>query len=197
VIAAVLLAAGGARRFGTQKLVALFDGVPLVRHAAETLSRVTDEVIVVVGNEHAQVRAALDGLAARIVENPSWAQGMATSLRCGLGAAPASAECVLIALGDQPGIDAEVVRAVIARWRETGRPIVVARYGDGRGHPVLFAREMFDQLMTLEGDQGARSLIEQSPDRVAFVDVAGAAPRDVDTVEDLRGLYLGGSERYA
>lgn len=188
MIAGVLLAAGGARRFGSQKLVAPLDGVPLVRRSADALASATDEVIVVVGNESAAVRAALVGANARIVENPSWAQGMATSLTCGVTAASANAQCILVALGDQPGIDAAVMREVIARWRETGRPIVVARYADGRGHPVLFARAMFEELMALEGDQGARSLIERSADRVAFVDVDGAAPPDVDTVDDLRKL---------
>ena len=175
MIAGLLLAAGGARRFGSQKLVALLDGVPLVRRAVDTGGG-DGACIVVVGNESDSVRRALDGTTATVVENPSWAEGMSTSLRCGVEAIPSSAECVLVALGDQPGIDPEVARAVITRWRETSRPIVVARYADGRGHPVLFARELFGELMTLRGDQGARSLIERSPDRVAFVDVDRVAP---------------------
>lgn len=191
MIVGVLLAAGGARRFGSQKLVALLDGVPLVRRAADTLLAETEDVIAVVGNERALVRDALSGANARIVENALWAEGMATSLKCGIAAVPASAECLLVALGDQPGIDPDVIRAVIARWRETKHPIVVARYADGRGHPVLFARELFGELLMLEGDQGARSLIERSADRVTFVDVSGESPRDVDTIEDLSGLSRG------
>ena len=78
--------------------------------------------------------------------------------------------------------------AVVARWRDSRSPIVVARYLDGRGHPALFARAVFGELLALEGDQGARRVIEGSPNRVAFVDVAGPMPADVDTAEDLRTL---------
>jgi molybdenum cofactor cytidylyltransferase len=188
MIVGVLLAAGGARRFGSQKLVALLDGVPLVRRAADVLAQATDDVIAVVGSESAQVCAALDGSAARTVINASWADGMATSLVCGVGAVPADAECILVALGDQPRMDPAVARGVIVRWRETRRPIVVAQYADGRGHPVLFAREVFGELLALAGDQGAKAVIERSPERVAVVDVEGVAPRDVDSVDDLRVL---------
>jgi molybdenum cofactor cytidylyltransferase len=192
VIAGVLLAAGGARRFGSQKLVASLDGEPVVRRAARTLASAVDSLIVVVGNERDAVCTALDGVTATIVENPDWAKGMSTSLDCGISAVPAEAECAIVALGDQPGIDPAVARAVVGRWRDTRSPIVVARYLDGRGHPVLFAREVFGELLALEGDQGARALIERSADRVAFVDVPGRAPRDVDTVEDLRSLTRSG-----
>lgn len=192
MIAGVLLAAGGARRFGSQKLIALLDGEPVVRRAARTLARAVDSLIVVVGNERDAVCVAIDGVTATIVDNVHWARGMSTSLMRGISAVPADAECALVALGDQPGIDAEVARAVVTRWRDTRSPIVVARYADGRGHPVLFARELFGELLALEGDQGARALIERSADRVAVVDVAAAAPRDVDTVDDLRMMTRSG-----
>ena len=187
MIVGVLLAAGGARRFGSQKLVAPLDGVPLVRRAADVLSAVTDALIVVVGNEAAQFATALDGTTATIVENASWADGMSTSLVCGIGAVASSAECVLIALGDQPGIDPDVARAVITRWRETKRPIVLAQYSDGHGHPVLFARELFGELLALSGDVGAKSVIARAPERISVVEVPTATPPDIDTVEDLRG----------
>jgi molybdenum cofactor cytidylyltransferase len=134
------------------------------------------------------VCAALDGVPATIVENPDWARGLSTSLARAISALPAGAECAVVALGDQPGLSGEVARAVVARWRDSRSPIVVARYLDGRGHPALFARAVFGELLALEGDQGARRVIEGSPDRVAFVDVAGPMPADVDTAEDLRTL---------
>jgi molybdenum cofactor cytidylyltransferase len=182
-----LLAAGGARRFGSQKLVALLDGVPLVRRAADVLCDVVDELVVVVGNEAGAIRAALNGITATVVENASWADGMSTSLACGIRAVSPSAECVLIALGDQPGIDPAIARAVISRWRETNSPIVVTRYADGQGHPVLFGREIFDELLALSGDVGAKAVISRAPERVSVVEVSTPAPPDVDTAEDLRG----------
>ena len=185
MIAGVLLAAGGARRFGSQKLIAPFRGMPLVRHAAVTLASETDQLIVVVGNEAELVRDALRGVNANFVENAAWAHGLAGSLRCGVAAAPAETQAIVIALGDQPEIDRSVIRAVAERWRETRQPIVVARYTDARGHPTLFARELFGEILALTGDRGARSVIERVPERVATVEIHGTMPRDIDTVSAL------------
>lgn len=186
MIVGLLLAAGGASRFGSQKLVALAGGVPLVRRAAQTLGSATDVVVVVVGNESRLVRDALSGLPAEIIENNNWQTGMASSVVAGVQAVPGEASALVVMLGDQPGVDVAVVHRAIEAWRATEKPIVVTQYSDGRGHPVLFARELFSELLTLEGDRGARSLIERSPDRVAVIEVDGPMPHDVDTREDLR-----------
>jgi CTP:molybdopterin cytidylyltransferase MocA len=191
VIAGVLLAAGGARRFGSQKLVAPWRGAPLVRHAAASLASATDRLIVVVGSEAAPVRAALGDTPARVVENPAWRDGIAGSLACGVRAAGTSepaAEAIVVALGDQPGLDAALVRRVIARWRETGLPIVSARYDGVGAHPVLFAVDLFAELLALRGDAGARALIARAPGRVTYVDAAAPMPRDVDVPADVAAL---------
>lgn len=188
MIVGLLLAAGGARRFGSQKLVAAFRGRPLVCHAAEALAGVTDTTIAVVGGDARAVRDALDGMVGRVVENHEWATGMASTVRVGTDALPQDAEAVVIALGDQPGVDPEVGHAVIARWRESGKPIVVPRFRDGRGHPVLFARPVFDELRSLSGDVGARGVIARDPARVADVVIDADLPSDVDTPEDLDRL---------
>jgi molybdenum cofactor cytidylyltransferase len=188
MIAGLLLAAGGARRFGSQKLTAEWRGEPLVRHAARALLAAADRVIVVVGSESAAVRVALAGLNVVTIENADWALGLATSLRAGIAGLPADCEAAVVTLGDQPGIEPRVIRAVIARWRERGTAIASASYDGTRAHPVLFARSVFPELLALDGDAGARLLVERSPDRVAYVDVAGALPPDVDTEDDLRAL---------
>jgi molybdenum cofactor cytidylyltransferase len=77
---------------------------------------------------------------------------------------------------------------VIARWRETALPIVSASYRGVRGHPVLFARSVFPELSELQGDAGARLLIERSPARVSYVEIDSEMPRDVDTTEQLAAL---------
>lgn len=188
MIVGLLLAAGGARRFGSQKLVANFRGRPLVCQAAAALGGLTDATIAVVGRDAQAVREALGGVATLVIENREWASGLASSLRVGIDSLPQDAEAVVIALGDQPGVDPEVARTVIARWRESGRPIVVPRFRDGRGHPVLFAREVFEELRSLTGDVGARPVIERVPGRVAEVAVDAQVPEDVDTPEDLDRL---------
>ena len=185
MIAGVLLAAGGSRRFGSQKLVSMLGGVPLVRHAATTLVRSTDALVIVLGHEAEAVRAALSDVDAVVVENPDWSQGLSSSVKCGVAALPAGVEAIVVALGDQPRIDPLVVRSLIECWRAGGKPIVSARYRGERGHPVLFDRAVFPQLEMLRGDVGARTMFEQSPDLVAYVDVDSEVPVDVDTATDL------------
>jgi molybdenum cofactor cytidylyltransferase len=185
VIVGVLLAAGGARRFGSQKLIATLDGIPLVRHAAAALARSTDALVIVIGHEAGAVRVAVAEIDATIVENPDWSQGLSSSLRIGIAALPPDVEALVVALGDQPRIDPLVVRSLVDCWRATGKAIVTARYRGVRGHPVLFDRTVFPQLTMLRGDVGARTIFEQSPDEVAYVDVDDTVPIDVDTVDDL------------
>lgn len=188
MIAGLLLAAGGARRFGAQKLVQPLQGKPLVRHAAEALGAATEELIVVVGHEEARVRAALAGVQCTLVVNAEWAAGLAGSVRAGIAALGDDTDAVVIALGDQPGIDARVVRALVERWRASTMPIVAARYRGGRGHPVLFDRAVFGELAALEGDVGAKPVIERIPSRVAYVEIDEPPPPDVDTAADLASL---------
>ena len=188
MIAGLLLAAGGARRFGSQKLLAPLKGSAIVRRAAETLAAEVDELWVVVGSEADAVRHALDGLRARFVENAQWERGLSSSLSAGIRALPAEVDAIVIALGDQPTLDNEVIRQVIGSWRTSGRPIVSARYRGTRGHPVLLDRRAFAEASSGSGDVGARDLIARDPSRVAFVDVNADPPRDVDIQDDLSAL---------
>ncbi len=117
--------------------------------------------------------------------NGDWASGLSSSLRRGVEALGPDVDAVVVALGDQPGIDPAVVRAVIARWRATEQPIVAVRYRGVQGHPVLFAQSLFVELAATTGDRGAKSVIGRSEERVAYVDVDAPAPPDIDTPEDL------------
>jgi molybdenum cofactor cytidylyltransferase len=196
MICGLLLAAGGARRFKSQKLVAPYRGEPLVRHAARRLAESTDRLIVVVGCEAARVAAAIGEVPATVVENAEWERGLSTSIRRGISALPPECEAVVVGVGDQPGLDPAIVRQVVDRRRETGLSIVSARYRGVPGHPVLFARPVFAELARLDGDAGARLLIERSGDRAAYVDVEHAMPPDVDTVEQLQALDEPGHRRH-
>lgn len=190
VIAGLLLAAGGARRFGSQKLLAPLDGTPIVKRSADALAAETDELWVVIGSDADRVRVALDAVGVRthIVENPQWMHGLSSSLAAGIRALPPTVEAIVIGLGDQPSLDRGVIRDVVAAWRTTGHPIVSARYRGTRGHPVLFDRSVFDEASRITGDVGARDLIVSDPSRVTFIDVNADPPRDVDTTDDLLAL---------
>jgi len=185
MIGGLLLAAGGARRFGSQKLLTSLDGSAIVRRAAETLVAEVDALWVVVGSEADAVRGALDGLAARLAARRRWERGLSSSLAAGIRVLPAEVEAIVVCLGDQPTLDGEVIRRVIESWRSTRHPFVSARYRGVRGHPVLLDRRVFEEASAVTGDVGAREVIARDPSRVVFVDVNSDPPRDVDTKDDL------------
>jgi molybdenum cofactor cytidylyltransferase len=188
MIIGVLLAAGGARRFGAQKLVAMLDGVPVVRPAIDALSHATDAVVVVVGSDAEAVTRALESTGANIVVNDAWALGLSTSLSCGILAVPPSTEAVIVGLGDEPVVDVHVCRELVRAWRRENKSIVAARYNGVQDHPVLFDRAVLGELTSLEGDVGAKSVINRSAERVGFVDVSAPQPIDVDEPGDLQKL---------
>ncbi len=190
MIAGLLLASGASRRFGSNKLVAPLGDRAVVRWSAEALAGAVDETWAVVPSHAAELVAALDGLPVRWVENASAHEGMASSIRAGVAALPAEAEAVVITLGDQPSIDGDVIRRVVATWRAAppGTAGVVSEYEDGRGHPVLFGAALFTALQALDGDRGARDLLASLGERVAVVEVSRPRPADVDTPDALEAL---------
>lgn len=173
----MLLAAGGGSRFGGDghKLLAPFRGRALVAWALEAAS-VLDELIVVTG---AVDLGALVPPGTRVVHNPRWADGQATSLAAAVEAASAH-DAIVVGLGDQPLIPAEAWRRVAAA---VTTPIAVATYGGARRNPVRLARAVWP-LLPVEGDEGARSLLRERKDLVTEVACPGN-PADVDTQEDL------------
>lgn len=186
MIAAIVLAAGASRRFGSQKLLAPLHGKPVVRWAVENvLAALPDEVMVVVGRDGDAVREALEGLAVRVVVNERWAEGMSTSLSAGIAALPADVDAVLIALGDQPGVDPAVIASLFNAYTEGSRPIAAPSYRGERGNPVVFGAELFPELLAIQGDRGAKDIIERDPSRVMLLHFDLATPVDVDTAEEL------------
>jgi molybdenum cofactor cytidylyltransferase len=185
VIAGLLLASGAAHRFGSNKLIAPLAGRAVVRWAADALVGAVDELLVTVRDDSDGIRDALCCLPVRWVPNREAHAGMSSAIRAGVAALPADTEAVVVALGDQPLLDARVVARVVERWRDGGASAVSPRYEDGRGHPVLFGAALFPALLTLEGDRGARVVLDTLGDALATIDVAGPQPIDVDTREAL------------
>jgi molybdenum cofactor cytidylyltransferase len=189
VIAAVLLAAGSARRFGAPKLVQDLGGKPLIRWSAEVLTGPpVDEIVVVVPPDHGGLTAALAGIPARFVVNAQPDSGIGASVACGIQALGEGTRAALVALADEPSLSHPVLQGVVGQYRETGASIVVPRFRGTRGHPVLFDRSVFDELRALTGDQGARTVTERNPGRVAILEVDEDKPADVDTTADLSRL---------
>src|SRR5687767_1765770 len=190
-VAVVLLAAGRSTRFGApggHKLLAPIGGLPVVRWSVQrAVDAAVGEIVVVTGAEASLVDAALAGLPVRSVHASDYADGMASSLRRGVEAARDTADAIVVTLADQPSMRPEAYRRVVATWASTGAALVVPRYADAMvpGHPTLFAASVFEELLDLRGDVGARAVIARDPARVASAPIEWSAPRDIDTVEDL------------
>jgi molybdenum cofactor cytidylyltransferase len=191
-VAAVVLAAGRSTRMGAvNKMLAEIGGKPLVRIAAQqALASRAKPVIVVTGHEREKVEAALDGLQVRFVHNPGYAEGLGTSLKAGIAAVPEEADAAIVCLGDMPQVDSVLIDKLIAAFDpERGALVVVPSIDGRRGNPVVWSRRFFHDLMSIQGDIGARHLIGSYAEAVVEVPVAGeAALTDVDTPESLSAV---------
>ncbi len=184
----IILAAGRSTRMGgPNKLLSIFDGEPLVRRVAErALASKSRGVTVVTGHQGVAVAKALEGLNLMLAANPDFADGLSTSLKAGIVAVPQSADAALVALGDMPEVTvADMNRLIKEFGRAGGQAIVRASSGGKRGNPVILPRAAFAELALVEGDAGARALMESGRFEVVDVDIGPGAMVDVDTPEAL------------
>ena len=190
MIGGVVLAAGGASRFGSPKQLATLDGEPLLAHALEAMLAVPaiEDVVVVLGAEAGRVDAEVDLSGARVVVCDEWSEGMAASLRCGVRAL-GHCEWVIVTLGDQPRVSPQVIAAVVDHAVDARRGTAAVRttYDGAPGHPVALARSILPAVLELRGDVGARELLAGAAVR-AFEAGHLCDPADVDTPEDLEAL---------
>ncbi len=191
-IAAVVLAAGRSSRMGgPNKLLAEIAGRPLIRIVVErALGSRARPIVVVTGHQRERVEAALAGLSVKFVHNPNFAEGLGTSLKAGIAALSAEVDGAIVCLGDMPQVDAALIDRMISAFDPAMGALVVVPTIDGkRGNPVVWSRRFFPDLMTVEGDVGARHLIGRYSEVVAEVPLAGAAAfTDVDTPEALQAV---------
>jgi len=190
VIGGVVLAAGGARRFGAPKQLAPLRDRPLLEHALAVMAAAPlDRLVVVLGAHAAAIRREVDLHGAEPVLCTEWDRGQSASLRAGV-AALRDAETVVVALGDQPFLSPRAVDALIGA-RRPGAQAVRATYGGFPGHPVLLERSMFSAILALSGDEGARHLLAGPGVRDVACDGLGR-PDDVDTLEQLAAAERSG-----
>ena len=187
-VAAIVLAAGRGTRFGDElKLLAQIGGKALVRHAAEAaVGSLVDPVIVVTGYRSNEVKAALHGLPVQILYNALFAQGLSTSLQTGFSALPPTTRAAVILLGDMPFVEADLIDALVAGWRERGKPAALVPTLDGRrGNPVVLSRGLQAGIEVLSGDVGAGSLLRERSDVLEWPTTDPAVAQDIDTREEL------------
>jgi CTP:molybdopterin cytidylyltransferase MocA len=167
VISAIVLAAGASTRFGSPKQAVLLE--PVLQRVRE--SAAVSEVVVVLGAHEVEASA-------RVVHCPEWGSGPGASLRCGLAALGDEVEAAVVVLGDGPGIDARAIDRVVAAWRAGGGARVAATYGGIRLHPLLLARNAWNEVP----DAGLRALPAVL---VACDDLT--PPGDVDFADQVKG----------
>ncbi|MGB1277494.1 MAG: nucleotidyltransferase family protein [Nannocystaceae bacterium] len=190
-VGAVVLAAGCSRRAGPKnKLLHPFDGEPMIRRVVKTvLEADTKPCVVVLGHEAERVRQALNNLPVTFVVNASYAEGMGTSIGQGVEAIAATqVDAAFIVLGDMPLLRAEdLERLRIAHCTSTKHLIIAPEAGEGAtrrlGNPVLWPRRYFDELASLRGNQGAKSLLLAASGAVLRVPIDHRGVLfDVDTI---------------
>jgi len=192
MLAAVLLAAGAATRYGADKLmVTLADGRPILAAAIDALSPHVGCVVGVVGPQHRARAELLRARGCRVATCQQAAAGMGHSLAAGIAALPVCTD-YLVALGDMPWLQAETVAQVVQYSRDNASSVIIApRFQGRRGHPILFRGTLRAQLLALEGDQGARAMMERHAAQIRYCEVEDAGIlRDVDRPEDLIGLSI-------
>jgi len=188
LICSIILAAGRSRRMGAQKLLLPFAGGTVIGHiVAEILSSPVDRALVVVGRDAARIAGALAGRPVTLVASDDPDGDMLSSVRCGLRALPPQCDAVLVALGDQPSITADLVGRMVDAFRAGGRGIVVPVHGGRPGHPILFSTRYRDEVLTRYDKLGLRGLRQAHPEDVLELDwPSPAVLADMDRSEDYR-----------
>jgi molybdenum cofactor cytidylyltransferase len=184
----IVLAAGSSSRLGQPKQLVKLGGRPALHHVVSNAVAVAGHAVTVVLGAHAQdLTRLLAHSPASVVVNRNWEEGMASSLRHGLAAVPATASAVLVMLGDQVSVSADDLKRLINAWNGHDTVIASAVYQGHVGVPAIFPRWCFSELRELRGDRGARIIIERHAHRLVHVQMPNAAI-DLDTPEDLAAL---------
>lgn len=187
----IVLAAGASSRMGAPKQLLSYNGVAFLQRAITSALGVgAGATIVVLGANAHEVRDTVTDGHVRIAVNADWQEGIASSIRCGvkeLIATMTEAEAVLIMLCDQPFVTTAILNELINTAQHTEKDIVACAYNNIVGVPALFKRSAFSELMTLQGDVGARRVIENNAGSVQVVPFEQGEV-DIDTPADYKGL---------
>jgi molybdenum cofactor cytidylyltransferase len=186
-VAGLVLGAGDSTRLRRPKQLLPYGRDTLLGHVVATARECRfDQLLVALGGAAAEVRARVDLDGTDVVLNVSHGEGCSSSIAAALAAVDPRCEVLVLMLGDQPGVSAATVAALLAG--RDGAPLAICRYDDGRGHPIAFAASAFGDLAALHGDKGVWRLLERRSDAVAEVTVPGPLPLDVDTEADYEAL---------
>jgi molybdenum cofactor cytidylyltransferase len=187
LVTGLVLGAGGSTRLGRPKQLLPYGDTTLLGHVVDVARGCRlDQLVVALGGAADEVRATVDLAGTDVVVNDAYGAGCSSSIAAALGVVDPRCDVLVLMLGDQPGVAAATVTALLDG--RGGAPLAVCRYDDGRGHPIALGRDVFGDLADLHGDKGVWRLLDRRAAQVAEVPVAGAIPLDVDTPDDLRAI---------
>jgi len=190
-VAAVVLAAGGSTRLGKPKQFALFQGETLIRRTvAAAIEAGCAPVVVVTGEDSAQITSELTRFTVTIAMNPDWQSGLGSSIVVGIRNAmnlASDLDAAVLLTCDQPFVNAAVLTQLMQLRLTSGKPIIASAYAETLGIPALFDRSCFPDLLRLQEDSGAKGIILARPHDVASFDFP-AGKVDIDTVADYEKL---------
>jgi len=185
-IATIILAAGASTRLGTPKQLLQYNGITLLRRTVETvLLSQAKSVHVVLGYEAEKMKLEIATLPVDVVVNPNWQRGISTSIRSGIQSLESNIDAAIIVLCDQPKLSTNILNTLINTYTLARTPIVTCKYAGTVGVPAMFDRQIFPELLSLEGDHGAKKIIERYTKERIEVDFLGGEI-DIDTITDQR-----------
>ena len=187
----VILAAGASTRLGKPKQLLQYRGKTLLAHAInEAVNSNADAIVVILGKNADQFKKEIDDRKVRVAVNSSWEEGMASSLRLGLGTLlndKPYIDAVIFMVCDQPHVLSSILNDLIITQQKTTKQIVTCNYGDSIGPPALFHKKYFKDLMKLSGDTGARKIIQENMNDMTTI-LFPEGEIDIDTEEDYEKL---------
>lgn len=184
----IVLAAGKGERFEGLKQLTEVDGEPVLQLILQSISKIDWALspLLVLGHERERIENAVDTCGFKVIENENWQQGLSTSLKSGINAAPRNASGYLFFLGDMPLISSDIIKVVLNR-ADSGSSIVAPSYQGKRGFPVYLSRQLEENLLTeISGDKGAREIIRKKPDQLTLINTEDRGViMDLDEKSDL------------
>lgn len=185
-IAALILAAGDASRFGACKQLIEINGTTMLQSCIDKANEVfPDSVFVVTGAYHREISTAIRH--AKVILNPNWEQGIGSSIACGVRAIESQHDAIIILLADQVAVAVSDLKTIVSNFNGTN--IVCARYAGSRGVPALFAQNAFNEMKKLKENKGAKTILNRSNENIIDIEIL-SAEIDIDTPADLEHLNL-------
>ena len=189
-LAIVVLAAGGASRFGSAKQLAEYQGKPLLQHAIDaSLNSSAEAVYVVLGAEFERVRSAIDATGVEMIQNPGWHEGMASSIKQAVTVIGEQYAALLFLAGDQVRVGSTQLQSLIDVWQSQPDSLVAAKFDASYGIPAIFPQPFMPELLGLAGDKGGKQVLVENRDKLLMLDMPEASI-DIDYPQDLRDAIV-------